>query len=745
MACWQGVTNSRSDRVVSSGQRRRGVALLWIVSISLLLGGCDGLWNNPYPESESGENTLYSSFSERPKHLDPIQSYSSNEYQFIGQIYEPPLQYHYLKRPYQLEPLTAERMPTISYYDQAGDPLPDDAPAQQVARSVYEIHLRPGIMYQPHPAFATDAAGQPLYLDLDADQLEEIETLGDFSETGTRELTAADYVYQLKRLAHPRLHSPIFGLMSEYIIGLREYAQTLKEAYQQQAREHDGPFYFDVDDYSLPGVELVDRYTYRIKVRGKYPQLKYWLAMPFFAPMPNEAVRFYSQPGMKERNLTLDWYPVGTGAYMLSINDPNRKMVLDRNPNFHPQYYPSEGEPGDKENGLLRDAGKRLPFIDKVVFSLEKESIPYWNKFLQGYYDVSGVISESFDQAIQFGSGGEAQLTDRMRDKGIRLLTAVQASTIYIGFNMLDPVIGGDTQRARLLRQAISIAIDFEEYISIFQNGRGIAAQGPIPPGIYGYTEGREGINPYVYEWQQGRAMRKPIDQAKQLLARAGYPNGVDRETGKPLLIHFDITGGGPEDKAMFDWLTKQFKKIDIQLVIRNTDYNRFQEKMRKGNAQLFMWGWNADYPDPENFLFLLYGPNGKAKHHGENAANYHNPKFDHFFEQMKNMENSPTRLQIIRQMLDIARRDAPWAWGFHPKQFILHHAWYKNVKPNLMAHNTMMYKRIDPALRAESRREWNQPVIWPVILVVLILAISLIPAIMTYRRKERTTGMGRK
>ncbi|MDZ7663226.1 MAG: ABC transporter substrate-binding protein [Thiohalophilus sp.] len=699
------------------------------------------MWNNPYPDSEADANILYASFSERPKHLDPVQSYSSNEYQFLGQIYEPPLQYHYLKRPYELEPLTAAQMPRVTYLDTQDNVLPEDASPAEIAYSVYEITIKPGIEYQPHPAFATDKAGKPLYRDLGREDLAEIDVLGDFAQTATRELTAGDYVYQIKRLAHPRVHSPIFGVMKEYIVGLGDYADMLREAYREQAAAQEEPFYFDLNDYPLEGVQQVDRYTYRIKVKGKYPQLRYWLAMPFFAPMPHEAVEFYSQPGMKERNLSLDWYPVGTGAYYLTINDPNRKMVLERNPHFHEQYYPTEGEAGDREQGLLEDAGKRLPFIDKVVFSLEKESIPYWSKFLQGYYDASSVINESFDQAIQFTAGGEARLTPEMRDKGIELLTEAQASTIYIGFNMLDSLVGGDSRRARLLRRAISIAVDMEEYISIFLNGRGIAAQSPLPPGIFGHKSGREGVNPYVYEWRQGRAQRRSIDEAKALLAEAGYPNGVEKETGKPLLINFDITGGGPEDKARFDWLRKQLKKIDVQLIIRNTDYNRFQEKMRKGNAQLFMWGWNADYPDPENFMFLLHGPNGKAKHNGENAANYDNPEFNRLFNQMRNMQNSPKRAAIIENMLEIARRDAPWIWGFHPKQFLLHHAWYQNVKPNLMAHNTMMYKRIDPQLRQQRRQQWNQPVVWPVVLLAMILLISLIPAIIAYRRRELASG----
>ena len=157
--------------------------------------------------------------------------------------------------------------------------------------------------------------------------------------------------------------------------------------------------------------------------------------------------QFYAQPGMAEKNITLDWYPVGTGPYMLTVNNPNRRMVLERNPNFHLETYPSEGDPGDKEAGLLDDAGKRLPFVDKVVYSLEKESIPYWNKFLQGYYDSSGISSDSFDQAVRIGSQGEAVLTADMRKKGIRLETAIGASTYYMGFNMLDPVVGGLDER----------------------------------------------------------------------------------------------------------------------------------------------------------------------------------------------------------------------------------------------------------------------------------------------------------
>ena len=205
--------------------------MLVAVVLALSMGGCQlDMWNDPYPASDEGKNILYSVFTERPKHLDPVQSYSENEAVFNAQIYEPPLQYHYFKRPYTLIPQAAAEMPQPQYYDAQGNKLPQETGAKDAAFSVYEIRIKHGVMYQPHPCFAKDANGKPLYQDLKPGALDDIYTLSDFKQTGARELSAADYVYQIKRLAHPRLHSPIFGLLSDYIVGMKEYAATLKQA-----------------------------------------------------------------------------------------------------------------------------------------------------------------------------------------------------------------------------------------------------------------------------------------------------------------------------------------------------------------------------------------------------------------------------------------------------------------------------------------------------------------------------------
>ncbi len=684
-----------------------------LILLLVPLAACDGgLWNDPYPAADEGKSILYTAFIERPKHLDPAQAYSENEYEFLAHIYTPPLQYHYLKRPYQLVPLAASAMPRVTYLDKNHRPLPAAAAAERIAYSVYEIRIKPGMRYQPHPAFAPEN-----HL-LKAGDMDSIHSLGDFVHTGTRVVTAGDYAYQIKRLVHPQLHTPIAAVMSEYIVGLKDYAAMLQAAAKERPDD-----YLDLNRYPLPGVEVVDATTYRITIHGKYPQFAYWLAMPFFSPMPQEAERFYAQPGMRERNLSLDWWPVGSGPYYLSENEPNRRMVMTRNPYYDSETYPAEGEAGDAQAGLLRDAGKQLPLIDRIVFSLEKETIPYWNKFLQGYYDASGIGSESFDQAVQVSVSGETNVSDDMKAQGITLSTSVATSTLYTGFNWLDPTVGGSSERARKLRRAIAIAVDFEEFVSIFANGRGISAQSPIPPGIFGYREGKEGINRYVYDWVDGAPKRKSIEEAKRLLAEAGYPDGVDAQTKQPLVIHLDTTPGGMGVKSRLDWMRKQFDKIGVQLDVRSTDYNRFQDKIRRGDTQLYFFGWNADYPDPENFLFLLHGPQGKVLKGGENASNYSNPEFDRLFERMKNMDNSPARQAIIDEMLEILRRDSPWLWGYHPKNYVLQHGWLHNIKASVMANNKLKYWRVDAKQRDALRREWNQPARWPLWLGALLLA----------------------
>ena len=198
----------------------------WLTILLLMFGlsGCSETpWNNPYSENISGQAIVFSSFSERPKHLDPVRSYSSNEYAFIAQIYEPLLQYHFLKRPYELTTLTATGMPEVSFYDADNNLLGEND--ENIAFTEYLVSIKKGIRYQPHPAFARFSAEAYEYHHLSEAELESIHQLSDFKHTATRELTVDDYIYQIKRLADLDLHSPIAGVMAEHILGFAERAE----------------------------------------------------------------------------------------------------------------------------------------------------------------------------------------------------------------------------------------------------------------------------------------------------------------------------------------------------------------------------------------------------------------------------------------------------------------------------------------------------------------------------------------
>ena len=699
-----------------------------LISAVILSSCSDKPLNSPYSNTEEGKNIFYSSFQERPKHLDPVKSYSSNEYAFIAQIYEPLFQYHYLKKPYELIPLTAEEMPKVNYLDKNFNITLDK---NNIYYSKYILKIKKGILYQNHPAFYK-SKDDYIYHALSKNKLKNINTLKDFENDSTRELIADDYIYQIKRLADSKNHSPISGVMKEYIYGFSEYNNKLNKIKLNSKSERVN----FIKSNNISGVQKIDRYTFSIVLNKQYPQFIYWLAMPFFSPMPWEADLFYSQKNLQKKNITLNWFPVGTGPFKLIENNPNLRMVLERNENFRGEVYPSINDKLNEKKLYSINKKKVVPFIDRAIYSLEKEQIPRWNKFLQGYYDNSGIASDNYDQAVSLNSSGDIALTKDLKDKGISLETTTTASTYYIGFNMLDSTVGGNSKKSILLRQAISIAVDYEEYISIFANGRGVVAHSPIPPGIFGYQDSKEYYNEAVFNYEKKNIIKKNIEEAKKLLSKAGYSNGINQETGKPLVLYFEATGAGADTYAFLNWLRKQFKKINIQLVTRVTDYNRFQEKMINGTGQIFQWGWNADYPDPENFLFLLYSKNGKVKFGGENAANYNSKEFDKLFVKMKNMKNSKNREIIIKKMLKIIQYDSPWIWGYHPKSFSLSHKWVENVESNLMANNTLKYKKINNSTRQKDIKIWNKAN-FSLLYILLFLIIIFITSIFVMIRKK--------
>ncbi len=712
--------------------------ILLLINADLVVG-LNYPFNSPYTKKEVEEKTLFSSFSEQPKHLDPARSYSENEQVFISQIYEPPYQYNYLIRPFVLEPLSASDYIKTEYFDKNNRLIANqNFQSQDIAYTVYTVKIKPNIYYQPHPCFTYDTVRKKflyhnLTLEHNKNLIDTIDKITDFklnkeNTVSTREMVAQDFIYQIKRLADPKVQSPIFGLMSNYIIGLAELNKLLEQ-------DNKTSKFINLNNlkYDISGLKILDKYTYQVKIKGKYPQFIYWFAMPFFSPMPYEADIFYQQSWLVENNISLDTSPVGTGPFMLTINNPNQKMVLEKNPYYHHGFYPTVGMPEDKAAGLLQQAGKQLPFLDKAVFSLEKESIPRWNKFLQGYYDFAGISSDNFNQAINF-IDNKYLLSKQMQKQKIRLIKTIEPSIMYFAFNMLDPVVGGYTEKQKKLRQAIGIALDIEEFVHIFNNGRGQIAHDPIPSIVMSQEDKQNLYNKYLYDSPKNK---KKLEYAKQLLSEAGYPNGIDQATNEQLILHYDSPdGGGSEDSDMFNWLRKQFQKLNIRLNIRATQYNAFQDKLRLGKVQIFRFGWNADYPDPENFLFLLLCSQSKVSANGENDTNYCNQEFDKLFESMQQTDNNELKKQYIHNMIEILQKESPWLFGFYRETYILEHGWNSPAKPLTIGNNNLKYRDINVQERLYLQSNWNQPIKWPIILFLLIFIAMITPIVISYYKK---------
>ena len=716
-----------------------------------MLAGCN---NNPWPDGAAATNTLFNSFDDRsPRYLDPTASYSNPETPYTYSTYEPLYAYHYLKRPYELIPKAAEAVVRPYYVDKDGRRLPDDASPEQIAQSIYDISIKKGILFAPHPALAKDEKGSYLYHQLTREQVGDKRSPWDFDKQGTRELVADDYVYAFKRHATTRIEAPIFAIFSEYLIGLKAYAERVKAedatllAGLPQSSP-DKPF-LDFRRWPLEGAQALDSHTLRLRIQGKYPQWKYWLAMTFTAPVPWEADAFYSQPGMNENGLSLVKWPVGTGPYMMAEFVQDRRHVMKRNPNFRGEPYPCEGEPADRAAGLLDDCGKTMPFVDTIVSTIVKEKVPRKEMFKQGYLDVPEIERPEWGVDFRVDMEDSDRVKRFYEERGFSFPQTVDINNWYLGFNWLDPVIGkGDTPeqqvKNRKLRQALSIAIDWEEgYGRIFRNKGGVAAHGPVPPGVFGSREGTpEGINPVTHHVVDGQVVRRPIDDAKRLLAEAGYPDGRDAKTGVPLVLNYDYQRTPtPEIKAELDWMVRQFGKLGVQLEIRATDYNQFQDKVLKGKQQIFWWGWLADYPDAENFLFLLYGPNAKYPHQGENAGNYSNTQYDKLYRRMQTLEDGPEKQKVIDEMVAIVREDAPWAWGYWPYVALAFQPWAHNGKPSILVRDLAKYYRIDPAVRVAKQAEWNRPVRWPLAVIAAALLALVAAAWQSYRARQRVTA----
>jgi ABC-type transport system substrate-binding protein len=478
-----------------------------------------------------------------------------------------------------------------------------------------------------------------------------------------RELTAEDFVYSWKRLADANNKPKGYWVFEGRIVGLDEFHRKSTK----------GPV-----DYSEPveGLQALDRYTLQIKLTEPYPQLLWVLTMDYTFAVPREAVEYYGEEFLNN--------PVGTGPFLIRRWQRNYRIEYVRNPNYHGDTYPRVGAPGDKEAGLLEDAGKPLPLLDRVVEYVVADDSTDWLMFLSGQLAASGISRSNFDAVIN----QQKELTPALRARGIRLYKTPRLYTTYIGFNMTDPVVGASAdpvvhERNRKLRQALSCAVDIEKWIA-FYNHRMVPATGPIPPGVAGYEEGKP--LPYAFD----------LERARRLLAEAGYPDGRDPATGKRLTLTLEIgSAGDPEARQSVDLLASFFAELGIEVKPSYNNWPEFLKKLERKQAQLYQLGWIIDYPDAENFLQLFYSKNASP---GPNHSNYSNPEFDRLYERIRTMQDTPERTALYQRMAAIVIEDAPWIFLTHPLSFGLFQPWFQNYKPHDFPYPNMKFYKVDPA-----------------------------------------------
>jgi ABC-type transport system substrate-binding protein len=272
-----------------------------------------------------------------------------------------------------------------------------------------------------------------------------------------------------------------------------------------------------------------------------------------------------------------------------------------------------------------------------------------------------------------------------MTDKGIVSGLGKQADLVMFVFNMDDPLLG----KNRFLRQAISAAIDRQAMIHTFFNDRALIAQGPIPPDIFGYDPNRK--DPNGYDPARAKELMKKALEFEKARGRAAIPPIVHD-------IHNSTSA-----RQVAEALVNDLKKIGLTLKIRVSTWPQLQERMARGDIQLTFYSWVADYPDPENFLRLLYSKNVSP---GPNTANFRNAEYDRMFERMRDLPNNAERSELISGMVRLVQEETPWVFFNHRLAYPIRHDWVKNFKRNEMAPAQLKYLDIDLKRKQEALKK---------------------------------------
>ncbi len=384
------------------------------------------------------------------------------------------------------------------------------------------------------------------------------------------------------------------------------------------------------DANSVSGFKVVDDKTFEITLNEPFGPFIYRVAMTFTFIHPPEAVQHYGNDFFQN--------PVGTGPYQFVHWKPSQEIVLKRNPH----YWRKD------------DDGTQLPYLDGIRFTLLPDYKTEFFELETGGLDSITSIHED--------------LWSRVFDKENNLREAYQKYrlqkqdlfvTQYYGFNLnKEPFKGNKT-----LRQALNYAIDRESFIRYVLNGRGVPARGIVPHNMPGYESKVKG---YDYD----------LEKAKSLLAEAGYPNG---EGLPPLILH--LNSGGTSNENLAEAIQGQLDKAGIQVELKIIEWSQHLNNLDEGKTPFFRLGWIADYPDPENFLQLMWSRNFAPE--GSNYSFYDNPEFDRLFEEAIRTTDEEKRMELYQQAEQIAMEDAPWLFLFYSTRYRLQQKYVHNLELN--------------------------------------------------------------
>lgn len=547
--------------------------------------------------------------------LDPPRQFDSESHDLIAMVYSTLLRYAYLERPYKLEPDLLERLPELS-----ADKL------------TYTFKLKKGVRFHDNACFPGGKG---------------------------RELTADDVIFSLRRFADANLNAKSWFLMDGAVVGMDAFRAATAKAGPKSTSPADSA------KLAIEGIKKIDTLSFSIKLTKPNPLFLFSLAASSTSVVPPEAVAKYGDQ--------LSNHPVGTGPFMLSNVDRKGVLRLLKNPNYH-GTYPSVGAPGDAEKGLLKDAGKKLPFVDVVEMPLIEEPQPRMLKILKGELDWQGLDRANFSKMIT-KKGEDFALTPDFASK-FKIYYTPGTDSTYWALNLKDPLLGGNKK----LRQAIAHLVDTPAQINVLLNGRGQKLQSMVPPDLPG-SERDTGATTYAYD----------LAKAKKLLAEAGYPDGKGLP---PLSLLLSATTAAARDSA--DLYKARFAAAGVQLKPEFVDFPTYLKRVEGANFQISDSAWQADYPDAENFYQLLYGKNGPP---GPNHAGFNNAAYDKAYEASRFMPNGPERLALFKQMNEIVREEVPVVLGYNTLRFGLQQNWVRNFKRNLMAPE-FMYMDVDMALK---------------------------------------------